>query len=103
VPSNQVACDVCSPRRTEQPLWIPERRALALGDAIVGAEGGLRVWLQRAITPARERWFAERLAPTLRALIELEPKAALVTHGPPVLENAADALGDALEAGPWNP
>jgi glyoxylase-like metal-dependent hydrolase (beta-lactamase superfamily II) len=92
-----------SPRRSEQPLWIPERRVLALGDAIVGAEGGLRVWLQRPVTPARERWFDERLAPTLRPLVELEPEAVLVTHGPPVLSAAAAALADALEAGPWNP
>ena len=94
---------VGSPRRTEQPLWIPERRALALGDAIVGADDGLRVWLQREITPARERWFTEKLAPTLRPLIELGPDAALVTHGPPVVTNATAALTGALDAGPWNP
>jgi len=94
---------VGSPRRTEQPLWIPERRALALGDAIVGAEGGLRVWVQQKVTPARERWFSERLAPTLRRLIEVEPEAALVTHGRAVLAGAAAALDEAIEAGPWRP
>ena len=103
LPHGMRVLPIGSPRRTEQPLWIPERRALALGDAIVGAEGGLRVWLQRAITPARELWFADKLAPTLRPLVELGPDAALVTHGPPVLANASTALAGALEVGPWNP
>ena len=103
LPHGMQVVPVGSPRRSEQPLWIPERRALALGDAIVGAEGGLRVWLQREATPARRRWFTERLAPTLRPLIDLGPEAALVTHGAPVLTNATAALARALEAGPWNP
>ena len=103
LPHGMQVVPVGSPRRTEQPLWIPQRRALALGDVIVGAEGGLRVWLQREVTPAREDWFAERLTPTLRPLVELGPDAALVTHGPPVMTGAAAALAGALDAGPWNP
>ena len=42
LPHGMRVVPVGSPRRTEQPLWIPERGALALGDAVVGAEGGLR-------------------------------------------------------------
>ena len=103
LPHGMQVLPVGAPRRSEQPLWIPQRRALALGDVIVGAEGGLRVWLQREVTPAREHWFRERLTPTLRPLVELGPAAALVTHGPPVMTDAAAALAEALEAGPWNP
>jgi glyoxylase-like metal-dependent hydrolase (beta-lactamase superfamily II) len=103
LPHGMQVVPIGSPRRAEQPLWIPERRALALGDAIVGAEGGLRVWIQHKLTPARERWFSQRLAPTLRPLIDLGPDAVLVTHGPPVLAGATAALAEALEAGPWRP
>jgi glyoxylase-like metal-dependent hydrolase (beta-lactamase superfamily II) len=103
LPHDMRVMPVGSPRRTEQPLWIPERRALALGDAIVGAEGGLRVWVHHQITPARERWFAERLAPSLRPLVELGPDVVLVTHGPPAMADGAAALAAALDAGPWRP
>jgi glyoxylase-like metal-dependent hydrolase (beta-lactamase superfamily II) len=86
------------PRRQEQPLYLPRARALAFGDAVVGAEGGLRVW-----TDGGERWYRERFRPTLEPLTELGVDRVLVTHGPPVLRDGAQELRAALDAGPWIP
>ena len=55
------------------------------------------------MTLARERWFADRLAPTLLPLIELGPDAALVTHGPPVLTGATAALERGSKPVPGTP
>ena len=89
-----------SPRRQEMPLHFPRARALAFGDAVVGAEGGLRVWVQG---DPSERWYRERFCPTLEPLARLPLDRVLVTHGPPVLRDGARALGTALGAGPWAP
>ena len=32
------------PRRSEHPVYVPELRAVVFGDAVVGAQGGLRFW-----------------------------------------------------------
>ena len=40
------------PRRSEHPVYVPSLRAAVFGDAVVGAEGGLRFWTLRA-GPAR--------------------------------------------------
>lgn len=89
------------PRRYETPLFVPERRALIFGDAVVEAGGALRVWMQREITPQRLAWYAERLRPTLEPLLELDVERVLVTHGAPVLAGGRAALRAALDAGPW--
>jgi hypothetical protein len=93
-----------SPRRREMPLYIPEARALAFGDAIVDPgsdEGGLRVWVQRPLTESRLRWARDRLVPTLRPLTEFDIDRVLVTHGDPVLYDGRVALSAALDAAPW--
>ncbi len=89
------------PRRYETPLFVPERRALLFGDAVVEADGALRVWMQREITPERLTWYAERLRPTLEPLLDLDVDRVLVTHGIPVLADGRAALREALDAGPW--
>jgi glyoxylase-like metal-dependent hydrolase (beta-lactamase superfamily II) len=88
------------PRRQELPLHLPSHRALAFGDAVVGAEGGLRVWAQGRVD---ERWYRERFLPTLAPLAELDVERVLVTHGPPVLRDGRAALREALAAPPWDP
>jgi glyoxylase-like metal-dependent hydrolase (beta-lactamase superfamily II) len=90
-----------SPPRKELPLHVPGRAALVFGDALVGAEGGLRVWQQRPRDEKRERWYRERLVPSLEPLLELDVDRVLTTHGPPVLEGGGAALRDALSAPPW--
>jgi hypothetical protein len=69
-------------RPDEVVFWIPEHRALVVGDALVGdGAGGLK-----ASRP--------ELVPGLRPLLELEPALVLVSHGGPV--HGADALRGAL-------
>ena len=90
-----------SPRRKEQPVLLPERGALAFGDAVVGVEDGLRVWLQRELDGRRMAWYRDRLVPSLEPLLALEFTHALVTHGEPVLDRGCEALEAALAAAPW--
>jgi glyoxylase-like metal-dependent hydrolase (beta-lactamase superfamily II) len=90
-----------NPRRYEQPVLLPERRALAFGDAVVGADGGLRVWVQQELDARTQRWYHERLVPSLEPLLELDFDRVLVTHGDPVLSDGRAALAAALAAPPW--
>jgi Metallo-beta-lactamase superfamily len=90
-----------SPPRKELPLHVPDASALALGDAIVGAEGGLRVWVQQPMNAKRERWYRERLVPSLEPLLSPGAERVLTTHGPPVLRDGAAALREALAAPAW--
>ena len=89
-----------SPRRSEQPLWLPSHAALAFGDAVIETGGRLRVWEDPLDSERRTRWYRERFIPTLKPLLELQPERVLVTHGEPVLEDATKQarLGAALEA-----
>ena len=93
-----LAYTIGRPRRTEYPLYFPRLRAVAFGDAVVGAEGGLRFWNQSPSTGAA--WYRNVFAPTLAALAEQDIEYALVTHGPPVLRDARRALAECLAAPP---
>jgi glyoxylase-like metal-dependent hydrolase (beta-lactamase superfamily II) len=80
-------------RKTEVVLWLPDRRSLVPGDVLLGTDGGVRMcpesWLPRS-TGHRE------LAQSLRPLLDLPVERILVSHGEPVLEDAATALEAAL-------
>ena len=89
------------PRGKEQALELPGFGALAFGDRIVGVDGGLRYWSQRAVTEARAAYFRRVTAPALRPLLELDAERVLVTHGEPVLRDGRRALAGALDAEPW--
>jgi|GEM_PF-50793 len=91
------------PVRAEMPIEIPSQRALVFGDAIVEAGGRLRVWESPLIGDRRQRWYTERLLPSLRALAELDPERILVTHGQAVLQGGRGELERALERDPWQP
>ena len=88
-------------RGKERSLELPGLRALAFGDRIVGAEGGLRYWSSNKITEARRAFFHRQTAPQLRHLLDVDFDHALVTHGEPVLTGGHQALEDALAAEPW--
>ncbi len=90
-----------NPRRQEAPVLIPDAAALAVGDAIVGVEGGLRVWVFQ--DSASTSWYRERLIPSLEPLLELDFERVLTTHGPPVLSGGREALAAAFAAPPWRP
>lgn len=89
------------PVRAEMPVEIYPRRALVFGDAVVGVDGGLRVWESPLEGEKRRRWYRERLLPSLRRLTDLDVEHVLVTHGDPVLSDGRRALLEALRREPW--
>lgn len=89
------------PRRAELPLWIEDHAALAFGDALVTTAGTLRVWSQDRLDDRRLAFYRERFVPTLAPLLDLPLERILVTHGEPVLTDAAAALRRALADPPW--
>jgi glyoxylase-like metal-dependent hydrolase (beta-lactamase superfamily II) len=83
------------------PLFVPEHRALVFGDAIVAADGAVRVWIQLPVTPKRLDWYQRRLRPSFEPLLDVDCDRLLVTHGQPVLTGGRRALREALDEGPW--
>ena len=86
------------PRRNEHPVVVPRLGAVAFGDAVVGAEGGLRFWNQSSSTGTT--WYRDVFAPTLEPLTRLGIEHVLVTHGPPVIGDGRRALEECLAAPP---
>ena len=80
--------------RNEVLFWIARERALVAGDILLGdGRGGVRL--------CPESWLHEgvghrELRAALRPLLELPVELLLVSHGEPVLEEAAGALARAL-------
>jgi hypothetical protein len=101
LPGGASAHRIGNPVRYEMPIFVPELRALVFGDAVVGTDGGLRVWTQGRVTDRRRDWYERRLIPSLRPLLDLDGDRVLVTHGPSVLGGGPRALERALAAGPW--
>ena len=102
LPAGVRAHAIGSPRRQEQPLWIPSHKALAFGDAVIETGGRLRVWEDDLDSEQRTRWYRERFIPTLKPLLDLDPERVLVTHGDPVLGDGRAKLASALRSKPWN-
>jgi hypothetical protein len=94
-----LALAIGKPRRFEMPLFFPAHRALAFGDAVIGTDGGLRVWQQGSTDPA---WYERVFVPTMRPLLRRDFERVLTTHGDPVLHDGRRALEAALAAGPWD-
>ena len=88
-------------RGKERPLELPDHKALAFGDRIVGVDGGLRYWLQSPPTEKRADYFRRVTSKQLRSLLEIDAERVLVTHGEPVLKDGREALRNALDADPW--
>lgn len=84
------------PSAEETVYWLPEPRALVVGDVLVGdGRGGVRVcpgsWLPEGTGLAEVR--AE-----LDPLLDLPLERILVSHGKPVLADSRAALAAALDA-----
>ncbi len=94
-----LALPIGKPRRSETPLYFAKHRALAFGDAVIGFEGGLRVWQQASTDP---HWHDHVFLPTMRPLLDLDVERVLVTHGPPVLHDGREALRAAMAAPLWD-
>jgi hypothetical protein len=93
-----IAYTIGRPRRSEYPLYFPTLRAVVFGDAVVGAEGGLRFWNLSSGTGAA--WYRDVFAPTLAGLAAQDIEYVLTTHGPPVLADGRRALEECLAAPP---
>ena len=93
-----LAYTIGKPRRSEYPLYFPGLRAVVFGDAVVGAQGGLRFWNQGSSTGAE--WYRDVFAATLRPLAAQDIEYALTTHGPAVLGDGRRALEECLAAPP---
>lgn len=93
-----LAYTIGRPRRDEHPLYFPELRAVAFGDAVVGTQSGLRLWNQSASTGAV--WYRDVFAPTLEGLAAQDIECVLVTHGPAAVRDGRRALSACLAAAP---
>jgi hypothetical protein len=93
-----LAYTIGKPRRSEYPLYFPGLRAVVFGDAIVGAQGGVRFWNQSSSTGAD--WYRDVFAATLRPLTEQDIEYVLTTHGPAVVADGRRALEECLAAPP---
>jgi len=81
----------------EVAFWLRDQRALVPGDRLLGAPGGgLRLCPQSWLRYLDSGMTVERLAETLRPLLELPIERVLVSHGTPVLEGGRDALAEAI-------
>jgi glyoxylase-like metal-dependent hydrolase (beta-lactamase superfamily II) len=82
-------------RGSGTPLYFPSHRAVAVGDVFIARDDGLRVWWGHGASD--DRWYVERLVPSLRRWLELPIDHVLVAHGPQV---APSELAAALERPP---
>jgi hypothetical protein len=88
-------------RAAEVVFWLPEQRAVAVGDVLLGAGAKPRA-TDDALRLCPERWLGkathEELRESLRPLLELPVEHVLVSHGEPVLAGGREALGSVLRS-----
>jgi glyoxylase-like metal-dependent hydrolase (beta-lactamase superfamily II) len=89
-----------TPRVTEVVFWLPEQRAVAVGDVILGA-GAKPGATPEPLRLCPERWLGKashaELRESLRPLLSLPVEQVLVSHGEPVLGDARAALTAVLQ------
>jgi hypothetical protein len=100
-PAGVRAFAIGKPRRGELPVLVEAHAAVAFGDAVVGTDGGLRMWCNEPVDEERRRFYAERFAPTLGPILAEPIDHVLVTHGPPAVGDGHAALTAAATAPPW--
>jgi glyoxylase-like metal-dependent hydrolase (beta-lactamase superfamily II) len=75
----------------ETAYWIPAHGALVFGDAVLGAQDGVRLcpesWLNGTLAQLKDE---------LRPLLDLPVERVLVSHGEPVLRGSRAALRGAV-------
>jgi glyoxylase-like metal-dependent hydrolase (beta-lactamase superfamily II) len=101
LPAGVSAYPIGKPRRFETPLLLPSHSALIFGDALVGTDGGPRIWAQERIDERVLRFNRERFGPSLEPLLELDFDRLLFTHGPSLLEGGKAGLREAIDSPPW--
>lgn len=87
-------------RRGEVVYWIPEHRAVVVGDVLLGAGAKPRA-TRDPLRLCPERWLGRRthadLRESLRPLLELPVEQVLVSHGEPVLADGRRVLAELLD------
>jgi glyoxylase-like metal-dependent hydrolase (beta-lactamase superfamily II) len=82
-------------RDGEVVYWLPDERALVVGDVLLGAGAKPRP-TDEPLRLCPERWLGtkthEDLRASLRPLLELPIEQVLVSHGTPVVEHATSVL-----------
>jgi len=88
-------------RANEVVYWLPEQRAVAVGDVLLGAGAKPRA-TDDPLRLCPERWLGkgtlDDLRASLRPLLDLPVERVLVSHGAPVLEGGGEALARVLAA-----
>jgi hypothetical protein len=88
-------------RRGELVYWLPDQRAVAVGDVLLGAGAKPRA-TNDALRLCPERWLGQathaELRESLRPLLDLPVQRVLVSHGKPVLRAGKRALANVLAA-----
>lgn len=86
-------------RPGEVVYWLPQQRAVAVGDVLLGAGAKPRD-TGEPLRLCPERWLGKAthhdLRKSLAPLLEYPVDSVLVSHGEPVLSGGADALAAAL-------
>jgi hypothetical protein len=87
-------------RESEVIYWLPDQRAIAVGDVLLGA-GAKPHATSEPLRLCPERWLDKKkyrdLKKSLRPLLELPLERILVSHGEPVLTGAKDTLAALLD------
>ena len=88
-----------TPRASEVVYWLPEQRALVVGDVLLGAGAKPRA-TDDPLRLCPERWLGKGthadLRESLRPLLDLPVEHVLVSHGLPVLEHGKRELARML-------
>ncbi len=86
-------------RAAEAVYWLPEQRALVVGDVLLGAGAKPRA-TDEPLRLCPERWLGKPthadLRDSLRPLLELPVEHVLVSHGAPVVGGGARELARVL-------
>jgi glyoxylase-like metal-dependent hydrolase (beta-lactamase superfamily II) len=86
-------------RSGEVVYWLPEQRAVVVGDVLLGAGAKPRP-TDDPLRLCPERWLGSKthaeLRESLKPLLQLPVEQVLVSHGSPVLEDGLAALGAVL-------
>lgn len=86
-------------RAAEVAYWLPDQRALAVGDVLLGAGAKPRP-TEAPLRLCPQGWLGKQthddLRASLRPVLELPVERVLVSHGKPVLRDGRAALAEVL-------
>jgi glyoxylase-like metal-dependent hydrolase (beta-lactamase superfamily II) len=86
-------------RSAEVVYWLPDKRALAVGDVLLGAGAKPRP-TEEPLRLCPQGWLGKQtqddLRAALRPVLELPVERVLVSHGKPVLSDGSAALAKVL-------